>query len=116
MRRVMFALMGSWLFVCLTIPAHAADYSRGYVWNGNGCCQERVVTQQTELVYAPFTAFPYVVPPHPVYVDDPEPHRVVHFKKYNSYANAAAARCHWREAPVRVDRGLWVWGGKTTCY
>lgn len=112
MRRVMSAVMGSCLFACLAIQAQAADYVR----YGGDCCQERVVAEPVEFVYAPFSAFPYVVPPRPVYVEDTEPHRVVHFRKYNSYANPAAARCHWREAPVRVERGLWVWGGKMTCY
>jgi hypothetical protein len=112
MRRVVLALISSCLLACLGAPATAGDY----VWYGNNCCQQRVAGYERDFFYAPFSAFPYVVPLHPVYVDRPERHRVVHFTKYNSYANVAAARCHWREAPVRVDRGLWVWGGRTTCY
>ena len=116
MYRVALALVCSCVLVCLGAPARAADLPGRYVRYSGDCCQQPVVGYERDLYYAPFSAYPYVVPLHPVYVYRSERHRVAHFVKYNPYANAAVARCHWREAPVRVERGLWVWGGETTCY
>jgi hypothetical protein len=110
------ALICFCLLATLGASASAADYPGRYVRYSGDCCQQRAVSNERELFYAPFSAYPYVVPLHPVYVHRPEQHRVVHFKKYDYYSSVAAARCHWQEAPIHVERGLWVWGGKTNCY
>jgi hypothetical protein len=114
MYRVAFALMGACWLASLA-PAQAADYAGRYVRPSGDCCRQNVVGYEPNITYDPFSAFPYIVPRHPVYLP-PERHRFVEVKKYDSYPTVAAARCHWHEAPVRIDRGLWVWGGKTTCY
>jgi hypothetical protein len=116
MRRIAFALICSWLLACLVAPANAGDYGGRYVRYSADCCGRPVVGYERDVFYAPFTAYPHVVLLHPVYVYRPARHRIVHFKKYDYYSNVAVARCHWQEAPIHVERGLWVWGGKTNCY
>jgi hypothetical protein len=114
MYRVAFALMAACWLASLA-PAQAADFSGRYVRPSSDCCRQQVAGYGPDVSYDPLSAFPYIVPRHPVYLP-PERHRYVEAKAYDSYPNAAAARCHWHEAPVRIDRKLWVWGGKTTCY
>jgi hypothetical protein len=122
MRRIIFALLCSFMLACLSSlvgPANAGEYGARYVWYSSSCCYQKVVRHEREVRYVPlgYAPFSYDDGP-PVYVRPSGRYRLVRFSEFN-YSGVGVygdEGCYWRRAPLPDWRGGWVWGVTTTCY